>query len=125
MYVLRRFLRSGIVPVLTLLSLGATAVGKAAELLVVEDPACGPCILFDRQVGPVYPKTDEARRAPLRRIPYGEPAPEPYAFIGQPEVAPTFVLVDQGRELGRFQGFVSDELFWMNLARLMHQLDRR
>ncbi len=98
---------------------------EAAELLVVEDPACGPCILFDRQVGRIYPKTDEAAVAPLRRIPYGAPAPEPYAFIGESKVAPTFVLVEGGRELGRFEGYSSDELFWMNLTALLHELEPR
>jgi hypothetical protein len=103
---------------LLLLATGA----HAAELLVVEDPRCGPCILFDRQIGPIYAKTDEGRVAPLHRIAYGKPAPAPYAFIGQPKVAPTFVLVDQGREVGRIEGYSSDELFWMSLASLIQKL---
>lgn len=108
--------------VLCALNVGAA---RAAELLYVADRVCGPCILFERQIGPIYPKTEEADRAPLRMIPYGKPAPVPYAFIGQPAVAPTFVLVEDGRELGRFEGYENDELFWMNLARLMQALDSR
>lgn len=94
----------------------------AADLLYVGDARCGPCLLFEREIGPIYPKTEEARRFPLRRVAYGQPAPQPYAFIGQPRVAPTFVLVEGGREIGRFEGYHSDELFWMNLAALLQQM---
>lgn len=93
----------------------------AAELLVVEDPRCPPCVLFEREVASLYARTDEGRRVPLRRLPYGVPPPPSYAYIGQPAVAPTFVLVDRGRELGRFEGYSSDELFWMNLTALLQQ----
>lgn len=116
-----RPLRAGLS--LSLLLLATTAM--AAELLVFEDPACGPCILFERQIGPIYPKTDEHRVAPLRRLPYGEPPEAPYAFVEAARVAPTFVLVDEGKELGRFEGYETDELFWMNLAHLMQQLPER
>lgn len=94
----------------------------AAELLMVGESFCGPCIQFDRQIGPIYSKTEEGRMAPLRKIAFGVPAPAPYAFVGQPKVAPTFVLVHEGREVGRIEGYASDELFWMNLASLMQKL---
>lgn len=97
-------------------------MASAAELLVVEDPRCGPCVLFDRQIGPIYPKTEEGKTAPLRQVAFGAPAPAPYAFIGQAKVAPTFVLVHEGREVGRIEGYSSDELFWMSLASLMQKL---
>lgn len=113
-------LRGAIAGMLTVFSVAL----EAAELLLVEDPACGPCILFDRQVGQIYPKTDESTIAPLRRIAHGAPAPEPYGFVGEPKVAPTFVLVEDGRELGRFEGYSNDELFWMNLTALLHKLER-
>lgn len=94
----------------------------AAELILVEDPRCGPCILFDREIGLIYSKTDEGRTAPLRRLAFGAPAPAPYTFIGEIKVAPTFVLVHDGREVGRIEGYSSDELFWMSLASLMQKL---
>lgn len=96
---------------------------QAAELLYVADPACPPCALFERQVGAVYARTDEARRAPLRALAFGKPFPADYADIAAPRVAPTFVLVDEGRELGRFEGYSAEELFWMNLSVLMRALD--
>lgn len=103
--------------------LSTTAWAGEAELLYVADPHCGPCLLFEREIAPIYPKTDEGRRVPIRRIPHGKPAPKPFEFVGQPKVAPTFVLVLSGRELGRFEGYSSDELFWMNLTVLVRHLD--
>lgn len=109
-----------------LLAAGAhPAAATAAELLVVEAPRCGPCLLFDREIGALYPKTEEGRLAPLRRVAFGFPAPEPHAFVGQAKVAPTFVLVEGGREIGRFEGYSNDELFWLSLAALMQKLPGR
>lgn len=105
--------------------LAAAAPVTAAELLVMEDARCGPCILFERQVGALYAKTAEGRRAPLRRVAYGAPVPEPHAFVAPARVAPTFVLVDDRREIGRFEGYASDELFWLSLAALMQKLPER
>ncbi len=95
----------------------------AAELLVVSDRRCGPCILFEREVGSIYAKTEEGRIAPRRTLRHGSAPPAEYAFVGQPKVAPTFVLVDRGREIGRFEGYGSDELFWMNLTVLLNRID--
>lgn len=104
------------------IALAGTPV-RAAELLYVADPACPPCRLFERQVAALYPKTQEARLAPLRPLPYGRPPPASLAFVGQARVAPTFILVDGTRELGRFEGYSSDELFWMNLTVLLRNLE--
>ena len=103
------------------MTLQSTAA-RAAELVLVHDKHCGPCILFDREIRPIYSKTEEGRMAPLRQVAFGAPPPAPYAFIGQAKVAPTFVLVHEGHEVGRIEGYSSDELFWMSLASLMQKL---
>ena len=98
---------------------------NAAELLVFELPKCAPCLRFEHDVGRIYSRTDEGRLAPLKRLTLGKPT-QAYRFVGPAKVAPTFVLVDAGREIGRFEGYSSDELFWMSLStrlRLLHPLD--
>lgn len=109
--------------VLSVCSIAFVGTATAAELIYIADPSCAPCKLFDRQVAPLYPKTGEARLAPLRSLPFGQPLPAAYGYIVAPRAAPTFVLVDNGRELGRFEGYSSDELFWMNLSVLLRTLD--
>lgn len=101
---------------------------QAAELLYFYDPDCGACQDFGRKVGTIYPKTEEAELAPMRKI---NIAALDQATIRQRAQAqlqgdipgtPVFVLVDKGREIDRFSGFSSDELFWMSLQRLLNQL---
>ncbi len=94
----------------------------AAELLMYTDPSCGPCRLFEREVGGIYPKTAEHQRAPLRRVKIHAAQPDDLRSFEVPTVAPTFVLVDAGREIGRFSGYADDELFWLSLTTLLGQL---
>lgn len=113
-------LRTGIAAAMLLMS---CASGHAAELLMFELPACAPCLLFESQIGRIYDKTEEGRLAPLHRLPFGAPPPE-FRYVRAPTVAPSFVLVDNGRELGRIEGYSSDELFWMSLSTRLDQLPR-
>jgi hypothetical protein len=38
--------------------------------------------------------------------------------------SPTFVLVEQGREIGRITGYPGADFFWGMLAELIQKLDR-
>ena len=112
--------------ILLLAAIGLVALPvTAAELLVIEDKRCAPCLLFDRQVAAIYARTTEGASVPLRKLPFGRVPPAPYGFVGAASVAPTFVLVDEGREIGRFEGYSSDELFWMSLTALLQKLPGR
>ena len=53
---------------LVMLITGAPARLAAAELLMFDEPGCPWCRKWDAEVGGAYPKSDEGRRAPLRRI---------------------------------------------------------
>ncbi len=105
-----------------LLSALITRPVAAAELVVFVLDACAPCALFERQIGRIYARTDEGRRAPLRRVDFEAPLSADLAFLAPAEVAPTFVLIDDGAEIGRFSGYASDELFWLSLNALLNRL---
>ena len=47
----------------------------AAELLMFESDDCIWCDAWDAEIAPIYPKTSEGRRAPLRRIDIHDPRP--------------------------------------------------
>ncbi|TJY64845.1 thioredoxin family protein [Sinimarinibacterium sp. CAU 1509] len=95
---------------------------SAAELLMYTDPSCGPCRLFEHEVGGIYAKTAEHQRAPLRRVEIHAAQPDDLYGVEVPAVAPTFVLIDAGREIGRFSGYANDELFWLSLTALLERL---
>jgi thioredoxin-related protein len=124
MYMLRmRFWLSMFLTAATFLMTGASGnIVIAAELVMVDRAGCPWCAKWDRQVGLIYDKTDEARVAPLRRISLDD---------GQPKLnlktpvryTPTFLLVDGDVEIGRITGFMDDASFWGLLDHLLTRLE--
>ena len=102
----------------------AATPARAAELVMFEQKGCVWCERFDRDIAPAYGKTDEGRRAPLRRVDIAQPLPPDIAFILRERFTPVFVLVDKGREFGRIRGYPGDTFFWGLLANMLDKLDR-
>jgi hypothetical protein len=99
------------------------ADAKAAELVMFEQAGCGWCETFDREISVIYPKTAEGQRAPLRRVNIDRPVPPDLSFIEVERLAPLFVLVDQGKEIGRIRGYPGEDHFWGLLTVLIRKLD--
>ena len=89
------------------------------------DAACPWCAHCDHEIGPIYQKTDEGRRAPLRRININEPLPADLSFINVERLTPLFVLVHNGKEIGRIRGYPGEDHFWGLLGVLLARLDAR
>jgi thioredoxin-related protein len=105
-------------------ALWGAAPAKAAELLMFEQAGCVWCQRFDREIAPIYPKTEEGRLAPLRRIELGD-EDAAFADLAAPvRYAPTFVLVEDGREVARIPGYAGEEAFWGLLADMTKKLPR-
>ena len=102
-------------------SLSAPSAG-AAELVMFAQDGCPYCERFDRQIAPIYERTDEGRIAPLRRVDIHRSIPPDLNFIAMERFTPVFVLVDQGREIGRIRGYPGEDNFWGLLAGLIGQL---
>jgi len=109
-----------------LLLFAALALGQrpaaAAELIMFEDAGCPWCARFNRDIAPAYPKTAEGKRAPLRRVGINDKLPADIAFIQVERLTPLFVLVDQGREIGRIRGYPGEDHFWGLLSGLIRKL---
>lgn len=91
----------------------------ATELVMLEQKGCIYCQRWDAEIGPAYPKTEEGKRAPIRKIDIDEPIPEDLANIRIERFTPTFVLVENGQEIGRIRGYPGDEFFWFLLGELL------
>ena len=96
---------------------------SAAELIMFERAGCSWCEAFDRDIAPIYQKTEEGLRAPLRRVDTEKPLPSDLTFIETERLTPLFVLVDRGREIGRIRGYAGEDFFWGMLDGLMKKLD--
>ncbi|KNX41764.1 hypothetical protein ROTO_17350 [Roseovarius tolerans] len=101
------------------LTLGLTGPLRAAELIMVEQHGCHWCEQWNAEIAPAYPNTEEGARAPLRRVLISD-LPEDVAFTSRPVFTPTFVLVHEGQELGRMEGYAGAEFFWFLLGQLLN-----
>jgi hypothetical protein len=102
----------------------AAPSAHAAELVMFWQKGCVWCERFDREIAPAYDKTDEGKRAPLRRVDIGKPMPPDLGFVRRERFTPVFVLIDEGREFGRIRGYPGDTFFWGLLAGMIEKLDR-
>ncbi len=107
----------------SLLGLGIATSGaapaQAVELVMVEQEGCVYCEEWNEAIGPIYPKTAEGRFAPLRRVDITELDTSGIAFARGINFTPTFVLVEDGRELIRLEGYPGEDFFWPLLDRML------
>jgi hypothetical protein len=87
-------------------------IAGAAEMLMLVQPGCPWCARFDVEIAPTWPNTPEGMRAPLRRVDITAPWPEDLAGISAERFTPTFILLDEGREVARLRGYPGDQFFW-------------
>jgi hypothetical protein len=108
---------------LTLLAaLCTSVVAHAAELLMFDDPGCVWCRRWNAEIAPSYPKTREGQLAPLRRVPIRDQARAGVALARPINITPTFVLVEDGQEVGRIDGYAGKDFFYPMLAGLLRRI---
>lgn len=115
------------VPTLPLMLVTALAVFiaphvRAAELVMFEQKSCEWCIRWHAEIGPIYPKTEEGRQAPLRRVDIHEPMPDDLAWMKGERFTPSFALIEDGREIGRIRGYPGQDFFWGLLGQMIEKL---
>jgi thioredoxin-related protein len=101
----------------------AGAVAQASELVMFEQGGCVYCARWNRDVAPVYDKTAEAKVLPLRRVDIGQQSTAGITLASPVRYTPTFVVVDNGKEIGRITGYISDDSFWGLLGLLAAKLE--
>lgn len=107
----RNFLAAGLAAVLALPAL-------AAELVMVEQHGCEWCARWNEEIAPIYPKTAEGAFAPLRRVDL-RAIPADLETARRVVFTPTFLIVEDGRELARLEGYPGEDFFWPLLEKLL------
>ncbi|MCH2095167.1 MAG: hypothetical protein MK160_08635 [Rhodobacteraceae bacterium] len=87
-------------------------------MLMAEEPGCYWCALWDEEIGPIYDKTAEGRQAPLQRFDILSPPPD-VVFIRDVHFTPTFIVIQDGAEVGRIEGYPGDDFFWGLLGMIL------
>ncbi len=98
---------------------GALRPAAALELLMFERAGCPYCLRWNRDVEPAYTASEEGRLAPLRRIDMDRREDPRVALKVPVHYSPTFVLADEGREIGRLIGFIDAATFWGLLSKMI------
>jgi len=107
--------RSAVLGILLVL-VSAMSAG-AAQLIMIDNKACPYCRQWNKEVGATYSKSPLGRIAPLRRVYAHKRWPSDLSGIQRDSFTPTFILVDDGQEVGRIRGYLNKEWFWANLKR--------
>ncbi|MGI9434837.1 MAG: thioredoxin fold domain-containing protein [Geminicoccaceae bacterium] len=96
---------------------------SAAELVMFESDACEWCDAWHAEIGPIYPKTGEGKIAPLRTVDIHATRPADLTHVEGVRYTPTFVLLDDdGREVGRINGYPGEAFFWGMLGEMIAKL---
>ncbi|MFP4043184.1 MAG: thioredoxin family protein [Rhodosalinus sp.] len=104
-----------------LVLLPTVRLAAAADLVMVEQPGCAYCEAWMRDVAPEYPLTAEGRFAPLITVEKRDAPPKGMTFARPVVYTPTFVLVEDGQELARIEGYPGEDFFWGLLARMLEE----
>lgn len=91
------------------------------ELAMFEQAGCAYCIMWDNEIGPIYPKTTEGAVAPLRKFQLRETLPPEVELKSKPQFTPTFVLLRDGVEIGRLEGYPGEDFFWGLIGKMLKE----
>lgn len=99
----------------------ASAISALAEtrLIMVEEEGCMWCARWNEEISAIYPKTAEGRTAPLQRVDIHAPLPGDLTFERALHFTPTFVLVVDGQETSRIEGYPGEDFFWGLLQQML------
>jgi thioredoxin-related protein len=101
--------------------MSAASVRADVQLMMAEEPGCVWCARWNAEIGAIYPKTDEGVAAPLRRVNLLDPLPADIVLARRINYTPTFVLLVEGVEINRIEGYPGEDFFWGILARMLEQ----
>lgn len=91
------------------------------RLLMAEEAGCMWCERWNREIAHIYPKTDEGQTAPLLRFDIRDGAPEDVTLESRVVFTPTFILVEDGDEVGRIEGYSGEHFFWGLLSMMFER----
>lgn len=82
------------------------------RLVMFEQAGCSYCALWHKQIGPIYPKTTAGTVAPLDAVNLHGNWKDDIDVKSRPRFTPTFVLVRDGVEIDRLEGYPGEDFFW-------------
>ena len=88
-------------------------------LLMITDKTCLICMVWEKQIGKIYPKTEIANKFPLSRIEINDFVNYSKHKIKKTNITPTFIFIKNNNEKGRIEGYTSPEMFWWQVDEII------
>ena len=89
-------------------------------LLMAEEDGCYWCERWHSEIAAIYPKTPEGQAAPLQLTDI-HALPGDVEFERRVHFTPTFILIDDGKELARIEGYPGEDFFWGLLGMMLEK----
>jgi hypothetical protein len=117
------FVNKAVIPVLkaalaSLMLMAPLPVLADTYLLMAEEDGCFWCAKWNKDIAHIYPKTAEGKAAPLRRYDLHSETPD-VEFACRVHYTPTFILVEDGKERDRIEGYPGEDFFWSLLSMML------
>ena len=87
-----------------------------SRLIMVTSEHCPSCQAWELDVGAVYDKSPYAPTLPLTRVDIGSKKLEDVTFQKPVVGTPTFLIIHNGQEIDRQNGYIGAEMFWWWLS---------
>ena len=88
-------------------------------LLMITEKTCLICMVWEKQIGEIYPKTEIANKFPLSRIEMKDFVNYSKHELKKTNVTPTFIFIRNNNEQGRIEGYTSPEMFWWQVDEII------
>ena len=94
-------------------------ISYAEKLYMLTDKSCLYCMVWEKEIGKIYPKTDISKQYPLTRVFVNNDVKNLKQNIFKTNLTPTFVFYSAGKEIGRIEGFSNPEMFWWQVDEII------
>lgn len=121
----RRDVLTGFAALAGAIALGRSAPARAGaiEIVMFRRAGCPWCHTWDREIGPIWPKSDVGARHAIRMVDL-DTDPMPQIALARPvRFTPTFVVAVDGAESGRIEGYPGQDFFWGLMERFVAEAE--
>ena len=101
------------------LTISASFAKDNSLLLMITDKTCLICMVWEKQIGKIYPKTEIANKFPLSRIEMNDFVNYTKHKLKKTNITPTFIFIRNNNEKGRIEGYTSPEMFWWQVDEII------
>ena len=88
-------------------------------MLMITDKSCLYCIIWEKQIGKIYPKTEISKKFPLFRIQVKDFDNYKKYNLKKTNITPTFIFIKNTYEKGRIEGYTNPEMFWWQVDEII------